>query len=421
MTSRSRRKPRTTAPRTWGPRTACSLALAALCGGPAAAQQPPTVSRPAAVYATPYPTTAGQPGGVPNGGAARPWTPYQSAAAQQPRQQQPQQPAPQPTATTGRPDTGPPAGYRPVSGGAQQPTPRAERVGAAGGAGQVMYFRKPADALAVDGMADPGAVVQAQAPPVLAPAATGVPVAVPGVPPPLPTAVPARPALATPPLPLGVPVPVVQEQPPVQPDAQPKGDAQPDAQPKGDAQPSPGPFLAPEVTQLPPRDKIFLMYDDAALHRAIIERAKEDARRRADKKDVPKLEGNWDFPSLPPVVPPGTQFVSRTGTFAPQQALYEPGFVVHRRLHFEERNSERYGWDLGFATPFVSAAYFYKDVLLWPNSLASGVVTGFWDTNAGKCLPGSPTPYYLYPPGLTITGTTTEALVVTGASLVLVP
>ncbi len=369
------------------------------------------------MYATPFPTTVGQPGGVPNGGPARPWAPYQSAATQQQQRQaqpQPQQPAPQPTATTGRPDSGPPAGYRPVSGGAQQPMPRAERVGAAGGSGQVMYFRKPADALAVDGMTDPGAVVQAQAPPVPAPAATGVPVAVPNVPPPpLPAAAP---ALAAPPLPFAVPAPVVQEQP-AQSGAQPKDDAQP----KTDPAPSPGPFLAPEVTQVPPREKIFLMYDDAALHRAIIERAKEDARRRADKKDVPKLEGNWDFPSLSPVVPPGTQFVTRTGTFAPQRAVYEPGFVVHRRLHFEEKNTERYGWDLGFATPFVSAAYFYKDVLLWPNSLASGAVTGFWDTSAGKCLPGSPTPYYLYPPGLTITGTTTEALVVTGASLVLIP
>ena len=96
-----------------------------------------------------------------------------------------------------------------------------------------------------------------------------------------------------------------------------------------------------------------------------------------------------------------------TGTFPPARAVFEPGFVVHRRLHFEEKNTERYGWDLGFVTPFVSTAYFYKDVLLWPNSLASGVVTGFWDTNAGKCLPGSPVPYCFYPPGLTITGTNT--------------
>ena len=82
-------------------------------------------------------------------------------------------------------------------------------------------------------------------------------------------------------------------------------------------------------------------------------------------------------------------------------------------------NSERYGWDLGFASPLVSTAAFYKDVIFWPYSLGSGVRTGFWDTSAGKCLPGSPVPYYLYPPGLSISGTATEALVVTGAAVII--
>ena len=98
------------------------------------------------------------------------------------------------------------------------------------------------------------------------------------------------------------------------------------------------------------------------------------------------------------------------------RAQHEALYVVHRRLHFEEKNAERYGWDLGIIQTFVSAAYFYKDVLLWPNSLASGVAYGFWDTNAGKCLPGSPTPYMLYPPGLTITGSVVEGLFVTGVA-----
>ena len=97
---------------------------------------------------------------------------------------------------------------------------------------------------------------------------------------------------------------------------------------------------------------------------------------------------------------------------------YDSLYVVHRRLHFEEKNAERYGWDLGFIQPLVSTAFFYKDVLLLPNSVVSGFAYGFWDTNAGKCLPGSPTPYMLYPPGLTITGTTFEAVVITGAAFV---
>lgn len=363
------------------------------------------------MYGSPYPTTVGQPGGVPNGGFARPGT-----AAQQPVAAPPAQQPTGSAATTGRPDTGPPAGYRSV-GGAEAPVPRSERVGAAGGSGQVMYFHKPADALAAASGADAGPVVLAAAPQAGVPAVPSVPVNVPGYsPPPLPPTVPDRP-VAVPPVPLALPAPVAQN-PAAQP---PMATQSPAAQPMPPVVPNP---LAVEVTQLPPRDKIFLMYDDAALERAIIERAKEDARRRAaagdPKAPVPKLEdGNWQFPALPAVVPAGTQYASRTGTFPPARAVFEPGFVVHRRLHFEEKNTERYGWDLGFVTPFVSTAYFYKDVLLWPNSLASGVVTGFWDTNAGKCLPGSPVPYCFYPPGLTITGTTAEGLLITGAAFII--
>jgi hypothetical protein len=87
-------------------------------------------------------------------------------------------------------------------------------------------------------------------------------------------------------------------------------------------------------------------------------------------------------------------------------------------MHFEELNSERYGWDLGFIQPLVSTAYFYRDVLRWPMSLASGCAYGFWDTSMGKCLPGSPTPYFLYPPGLTITGGAFQGVIITGAAFV---
>lgn len=343
------------------------------------------------MYGSPYPTTVGQPGG----GFQRPGVPAQPAQAA----------PPQAAGSTGRPDTGPPAGYRPV-GGTAQPAPRSASTG------QVMYFRKPANALAVEGMADAGAVAQVSAPPVLAPATTDAP----RVAPPLPAAMPViteQPIPTAAPVPLAIPAPIFQEvkqpevkQPEVaQPEAQPA--VQPKVPPVKETEAKP---LPPEVTQLPGRDKIFLMYDDATLHKVILEHAKKT-----------KVGATLPFPQLPPVVPPGTQYVSRTGTQEPLRAVYEPGFVVHRRLHFEEKNSERYGWDLGFASPFVSTAAFYKDVLLWPNSLASGAVYGFWDTSAGKCLPGSPIPYYLYPPGLTITGTATEGLVITGASLLIVP
>ncbi|MFO0798416.1 MAG: hypothetical protein U0804_13145 [Gemmataceae bacterium] len=350
--------------------------LAGLLAGPAAAQQPPGY-RPAAVYGSPYPTTAGQPNVF-----ARPAAPQPQAA-----------PAPQPTGTTGRPNNGPPPGYRPVGGSAQ---PAAK----AASAGQVMYFHKPANALAADGMADAGAVAQVSAPPVLAPVSTDAPVAAPALPPAVP-AVTERPLPA--PVPVPVPSPVFTSQPVFQEPAVPQPAAQPKTATPKDTVP-----LPPEVTRLPGRDKIFMMYDDESLRRAILEQAKKN------KVGVP-----IEFPVLPPVAPPGTTYVSRTGTQPPLQVVYESGFVVHRRLHFEEKNSERYGWDLGPLSPVVSTMAFYRDVLLWPNSLASGIVTGFWDTSAGKCLPGSPVPYLWYPPELTLTGTAAEALVITGAAFVI--
>lgn len=133
----------------------------------------------------------------------------------------------------------------------------------------------------------------------------------------------------------------------------------------------------------------------------------------------------------PPIPPPTVQdfvvnlegiplsnWVVMKPGYVPHRALLEPGYVVHRRLLFEEKNSERYGWELGMAQPFISAAYFYKDVLLWPSHLMS--TRERYDTSAGKCLAGSPVPYYLYPPQLTVRGGLWQAAAVIGV-VMLVP
>lgn len=99
--------------------------------------------------------------------------------------------------------------------------------------------------------------------------------------------------------------------------------------------------------------------------------------------------------------------------YGPAQAVLEPGYVVHRRLFFEEKNSDRYGWDLGFAQPFVSAGVFYKDVLFWPSKLTSNLFERY-DTSAGKCPPGSPVAYYLYPPNITLKGGLVQTAAVVG-------
>jgi hypothetical protein len=98
--------------------------------------------------------------------------------------------------------------------------------------------------------------------------------------------------------------------------------------------------------------------------------------------------------------------------------VLEPGYVVHRRLMFEEKNAERYGWDFGMAQPFVSAAYFYKDLLIYPMKLASNIHERY-DTSAGKALPGSPVPYLLYPPELTFGGMAIGSMAIVGTVFLL--
>lgn len=200
---------------------------------------------------------------------------------------------------------------------------------------------------------------------------------------------------------------------------------QPDKQPPA---PKPGEkALIDEKTdrakyiRLPQTDDVFAFPNDPQLEQAVLRRLREEYASQVDPVTKKPLDPFVKYPPdvrfpQSPRVGEGVVYQPKTATYPPMRVNHEPLYVVHRRLHFEEKNAERYGWDLGIIQPLVSAAYFYKDVLLWPNSLASGVAYGFWDTSAGKCLPGSPTPYMLYPPGLTITGTVVEGVFVTGVA-----
>ena len=274
-----------------------------------------------------------------------------------------------------------------------------------------MYFHKAADALSATGggLSTADGVAQRDVPtPAMAPV-------------PMPDAAPVRP----------VPVPVPALPPvPDRPIAQPFPDA-------GVGRPAPVMYTAqpttvqkkkddykikpvdPKYIQLPPRDKVLgIVYDDKGLERAIVAQIVADLKSQVPPVTTFPPE-TLKFPPLPVISPPGVPYQPKTVAYTPRQVYVEPGYVVHRRLHFEEKNSERAGWDLGPLSTLVSAGYFYRDALLWPQSLASGLVHGFWDTSAGKCLPGSPSPYYLYPPGLTITGTAVEGAIVTGTVFLL--
>jgi hypothetical protein len=361
-----------------------------------------------------------------------------------------------------------PPGYRPRTPPPQyqpqtpQPTATSGAMPGSGGGGTVMYFQKPADALTATGGSGAAAaspadgVAQLNDPNRVQP--IPVPVAdVPGGTLPLPPPPPpsrylpppggaadraitppiTRPELAVPPAvavaPGGglppVPSPVYSAQPDMQPkmDTLPKGDVPPYTANKKQMEPRP---VDPKYIQLPPRESIFTVYNDAQLEKAVMERLRQDLleaqmrqfetdnkRKMTPEEQRKYLEAQEKylvFPPLPVLSPPGIAYKPKTAAYEPRKLIVEPNYVVHRRLHFEEKNAERTGWDLGPAQTLISAAYFWKDTLLLPQSLASGCVYGFWDTSAGKCLPGSPSPYYLYPPGLTVTGTVVEGAVITG-------
>ena len=114
-----------------------------------------------------------------------------------------------------------------------------------------------------------------------------------------------------------------------------------------------------------------------------------------------------------PYEPPATEEPYQARVFPPQMKFVEPSFVTYDRLFFEDRNAERYGWDLGFIQPVVSAGLFYADLAALPYRQCSAP----WfcrDTGAGECLPGDPVPYLLYPPGASTTGAAGEAAAILG-------
>ena len=137
-----------------------------------------------------------------------------------------------------------------------------------------------------------------------------------------------------------------------------------------------------------------------------------------DTLDIPKEQHKELLAKIAPNTTPVNPSIARIAATPPRQTLLEPGFVVHRKLLFEEKNSERYGWSLGMAQPLVSAAYFYKDLLLWPTHMASNFRERY-STNAGKFLPGSPVPYYLYPPEVTLFGLSVGTAAILGVVFLL--
>ncbi len=134
------------------------------------------------------------------------------------------------------------------------------------------------------------------------------------------------------------------------------------------------------------------------------ERIRQEARTRpSHDRPVERV----DFPTEP-VLARGA-FQGRT--FPSLQEVVEPHYVCYNRLLFEEKNSERYGWDLGPIQPFVSAGAFFWDVATLPYHLGTAPCRKY-ECSAGYCLPGDPVPYLIYPPELSLTGLAAETTTV---------
>jgi hypothetical protein len=101
------------------------------------------------------------------------------------------------------------------------------------------------------------------------------------------------------------------------------------------------------------------------------------------------------------------RYAGRGDLWRARNLIAEANYVNYRKLLFEDKNAERYGWDLGWIQPFVSYGIFLWDVV-WLPAHAFNDPCRLNESSAGYCLPGDPVPYLLYPPELTVSGAVAE-------------
>jgi hypothetical protein len=142
----------------------------------------------------------------------------------------------------------------------------------------------------------------------------------------------------------------------------------------------------------PGPDKLFLFPSEAGLRETLIQEGKN--RNPPDKITFPEE----------PILTRERYY----GRNWPQMCMVvEPNYCGYKRLLFEQKNEERYTWDLGPVQPLLCAMSFYKDVLLLPYHSFTDPFRCY-EYNTGYGLPGDPVPYLLYPPELSFTGALAE-------------
>lgn len=153
---------------------------------------------------------------------------------------------------------------------------------------------------------------------------------------------------------------------------------------------------------IPSMDRVFRVESDASL----IERIRQEFRQRDERAE---------FPKTAEIKEPVKRALMRDQP--PQVCRQEAYYVAYQPLYFEEKNSERYGWELGVLQPFISTLYFYKDVALLPYH---ATVNPPWqcETNSGYFWPGQPVPYYLYIPPFSWTATAAQVGTIVGGAAI---
>jgi hypothetical protein len=151
----------------------------------------------------------------------------------------------------------------------------------------------------------------------------------------------------------------------------------------------------------PTREELFLLDSEAAfVQRENNIRRRDDARLAKDLQRpvviFPPHEGATNRP-----------FQGRS--FQPSLEQIEPNYVVYGRLFFEDKNTERYGWEMGALQPYYSAWKFLSDAGSMPYKIFSFPRLNY-DSNAGLCLPGDPMPMLWYPPEISISGLTAQTI-----------
>jgi hypothetical protein len=145
-------------------------------------------------------------------------------------------------------------------------------------------------------------------------------------------------------------------------------------------------------TELPDPGELFRRDSEAQL----FERIRQEARKRPGS-------GRVIFPTEP---------IVGKGPYEPRQfaravETVEPFYVCHRRLLFEQPNFERYQWNLGAIQPGVHLLVFFYDIAMLPYHIWDRPCQDY-DCSSGKCLPGDPTPLWLWREPFSLTGLAAE-------------